>query len=121
MPLSATKKGITTIKWGTGSTLGSPSAAIVESVRVSPKNKAPIEIEDSDGFAAILVFLKDGFDAEAVSVYDSALTWPSEGDAVTLTIRGTTYNCWVGSIEDSLARKKEATITLSLVYRPGVV
>jgi hypothetical protein len=127
MPASPVIKGITTIKWGTGSNLGTPSGAIVESIRVTRKNGAPIEIEGNDGFAAALVFLNDGFNATITCLYDTAKTWPADGSAVSLTLPklgaagGTeTFACWCASSTPDLSRKREATVTLELIYRPDV-
>jgi len=123
------KKGVTTIKWGSGSTVGTPSAAIVESCSLTAKNSKPIEIEDGDGFAATLVVLTDGFDAEVTCLFDTALTWPADGATVGLTVSpanggaGTlgSLNCTCSGVHPcSVARKKEATIKFHLTYRPGV-
>ncbi len=125
---SPIKKGITTIKWGSGSALGTPSTAIVESISVTPKNGKPIEIEDNDGFAATLVLLQDGFDAEVTCLFDTALAWPTEGATVALTVPplaggGTLapLNCTASGVPGyNVARKKEATIKFHLTYRPNV-
>jgi hypothetical protein len=126
---SATIKGITTIVWGTDNGVATPAGAIIESLKVTPKNGAPIEIEDNNGFAAVLVLLPDGFNAQASCVYDKAKVWPQVGANVVVNVPNTAaanannvaYTCLVGSDpEIDQARKREAHISLNLVYRPGV-
>lgn len=117
-------KGLTTIKWGTSSTLTEAAftSAIVMRGSFTPKNGAPIEIEDNNGFAAALVFLDDGFDATIECVYDSAITWPTDGDeiAVKRPDDDTARDSWVCSLEHTVERKKEATVSMKICYRPGV-
>ena len=124
---SVIQKGITTALWGTDSKVGTPSGAIVEKLTITPKNKDPIEVEDNNGFAAILVLLLDGFNAEATMVYDTAKTWPAEGDTIVLTVPKTgaaggteDFNCLLCSISKDMTRKDHAKITFTMVYRPGV-
>jgi hypothetical protein len=122
-------KGITTIVWGTSNTLNAPAGAIVDSIRITPKNGAPIEIEDNAGFAAIAVLLDDGFDAAMTCVYDMNKAWPNIGDNLKLALPGwtgsnnatTNYNGFVGATpEVDMARKREATIAYKFIYRPGI-
>jgi len=123
-------EGLTTLVWGTGGQLGSPAGAIVESIAITPKNAEPIgEIEDGNGAAVAEIMLDDGFNAKVTCVYDTAKTWPLLGAPVTLTVPpyeggvGTqkAYVCFVaGNPEFSMSRKKEATITMNLRYRPGI-
>lgn len=132
MSLSAVAKGITTITWGIGLSANSNGAfvgAIVESGKITPKNGAPIEIEDSQGFTAVVVFLDDGFDASLTLVYDSAKAWPNIAAKVTLSLptwsgavaNATSYNCFVAATpEIDEGRKKEATIAYKISYRPGL-
>jgi hypothetical protein len=133
MSLSALTKGITTIVWGDSLSANSNGAmvgAIVESGKIAPKNGAPIEIEDSQGFTAVVVFLDDGFDATLNLVYDSAKAWPNLAAKVTLSIptwsgtanaNATTYNCFVAATpEIDEGRKKEAMIAYKISYRPGL-
>lgn len=123
-----TIKGVTTIVWGTGSKLGSPSGAIVESINIKPKNPTGIgEIENGDGAGVVDVLLDDGFDATVSCVEDTAKTWPATGAAVVLTLPNgagagsTAFTCYVLGLPDqALSRKKEAMKTLNLRYRPGI-
>lgn len=119
---SATKKGLTTIVWGTDGRLGSPNAAIVESLTITPKNAAPIEIEDNNGFTVSQVILDDGFDVVANCLYDTAKTWPAVGGNCNITnLSNTAFLCLVNAVpKHTLGRKKEAMIEVSLSYRPGV-
>ena len=122
------KKGVTTIQWGSGSVLGTPSGSIVESITLTPKNGKPIEIDDNDGFAATLVVLQDGFDAEVTCLYDTSKVYPKDGDAVNLTVptitgaaTQTAYACTCTGFPGwTVTRKKEAVIKFHLTYRPGV-
>lgn len=123
-------KGTTTIVWGTTTKLGTPSAAVVEAISVTPKNGEPIaDIENGDGASVVAVLLDDGFDAKVTCLYDTALTWPAVGDTVTLSLPkygavggATSYNCILGGTpKPDLARKREATIELHLRYRAGVL
>ena len=123
-------EGVTTIVWGTGGLVGSPAGAIVESVAMTPRNGAPIgEIEDGNGASVTNILLDDGFDAKVVCVNDTSKTWPTLGSTVVLTVPPylggagalTAYSCFVaGNHELSMSRKKEATITMTLRYRPGI-
>ena len=130
--------GLTTIVWGTRLATADMVArstwagATVESIAITPKNAAPIaEIENGNGAAIAEVLLDDGFDAKVTCLYDTAKTWPALGDTITLRVPNyaggavahidTLLLCFVaGNHEISLARKKEATITLNLRYRPGI-
>lgn len=121
---NATKYGLTTINWGTSGLLTDTAltTSVVESMSATPKNGAPIEIEDNDGFAKALVILDDGFDATIGCLYDSAIAWPVVGATVMLQRPGdaSPLACLLVSIENSTARKKEATLSMKLVYRPGI-
>jgi hypothetical protein len=129
MPQSPIKKGIATIFWGTDNIMNAPAGAIIESGKVTPKNGAPIEIEGNNGFAASLVFLKDGFDADVKVLYDTAKTWPGNAAALAMSLPNFANNgnietfspCWAASdpeIDD--ARKKERMLGYKLVFRPDV-
>jgi hypothetical protein len=121
-------KGLTTISWGTLLQLGTPAGAIVESISITPKNGEPIgEIENGDGAAVALILLVDGFQAKVKVTYDTAKTWPAEGDAINLTLPkigaagGTTvFACGVVAMAPETARKKEAMIEITILYRPGI-
>lgn len=120
-------KGISTIVWGTTGKLGTPSGAIVQSISVTPKHSDTIgEIENGDGAGVALVLLDDGFSARVRCEYDTALTWPAIGDTVTLSLPkigaaggATEHSCYVTSISADLARKREATVEIGLIHRPG--
>lgn len=118
------KKGVTTIKWGSGSTLKSAAllTAIVARGSFTPVNGQPFEIEDNDGYTATEVLIDNGFDATVECVYDSALTWPAVGATVALRRPrdAADLNCLLIDIEDTVERKKEAMLTLRIAYRPGV-
>lgn len=133
MPAPAViKKGITTIVWGSGNSLTANSfaSAIVESIAITPKNSDLVaDIEDNNGYSALLVLLPDGFSAKVTCVYDAAIAWPVEGANTALALPVgtgnanagyTSYTCLVVSQSPALARKKEAMIEISLVYRPNV-
>ncbi len=124
MPATPIKKGLTTILWGSGTAVpsGALAAAIVVRASFTDKNGSAIEIENNDGFAAAMVLLNDGFDATLECVYDSAITWPVIGDTVSLKRPNdvAALNCLVASIDPSVERKKEATISIKVHYRPNV-
>jgi hypothetical protein len=121
-----------TIVWGTKdkfTTASITTGAIIESIAITPKNAGPIgEIEDGNGASVVNVMLDDGFDAKVTCVYDTGKTSPALGAAATLTVPSyagggteTAFICFVaGNHEISMSRKKEATITLNLRYRPGI-
>jgi hypothetical protein len=125
-------KGVTTIVWGTSNILAAPSGAVVESISITPKNSAPIEIEGNEGLTNILVILSDGFNAKVSALYDSSKTWPLEGSTVNISIpnyapgsntnnTAATFTCVVGSTPElTYGRKKESMIALNLIYRPNV-
>ena len=121
-------QGTSTIQWNTSSALGTPSGAFVESIACTPKYSGPIhEVEDGTGAAFALGVLDDGFTAKLKVEYDSSLTWPAVGTAVTLTLPkfggtgGTTsYACTCSAITPDLARKRNAQVDMELVYRPNI-
>ena len=78
------KKGTPAIHWGTSNqaNINAATGCIVESFKVSDKNGSPIEIEDNDGYAAVLVMHDGEFDADLSVMYDSNKTWPAKGDTV---------------------------------------
>lgn len=117
------KKGLTTIHWGSGSTTsGALAGAVIQRATFTPKNSDPIEIEDNDGFAKTLVLLEDGFNATVECLYDSAISWPAVGDVVSLQRPDddAPLNCLLVSREEAKERKREATLSMRLVYRPDV-
>ena len=117
------KKGLTTIQWGSGGTTnGGLSGAVVVRGTFTPKNGDPIEIEDNEGFAKSLILLDDGFNATVECLYDSAIAWPAVGDTVQLKrpSDAAPINCLLSSREEATERKKESSLTMRLVYRPGV-
>lgn len=125
MPTSPIIKGITTIKWGTTGAVvsGNPgSTVIVESAKFDPNNKEAF-IENNDGFDVVWVLLKDGFGVSLVCLYDSALTWPTEGDQIIIKrpSEATSYTCFVRNKPDEQARKKEAMVTIEAFYRPNIL
>jgi len=141
-------KGSPAIVWGTGNVMNSATAnafagAVVESLSITPKNAEPIEIEGNDGTACNEIILLDGFNAKANVLYDSSKVWPIEGANATLALpysagantalfgAGTgngvtiangvaTYTVLVASVAPGLKRKGEATLDISLTYRPNV-
>lgn len=131
---SPTLKGVATIIWGAYNSMAAPAGAVIQSGKITPKNGAPIEIEDTNGFAITEVVLKDGFNARFELLYDSNLAWPVAGancvvnlPSVGYSSNGSAnanmiaYTCLVGSEpEIDLARKREGMITYNLTYRPGV-
>lgn len=121
------------IKWGTVSAANAganvmPTGMILETLSVTPKNSDPIDIEDGDGFSAVLVGLKDGFGAKATGVYDANKAMPAEGDAITLlgpkqdgASTGTAnYNCTFWSWGMTRSRKKEQMVELNFTHRPNI-
>ena len=121
-------KGVTTLVWGTLGVLGSPAGCIVESIRVTPRNASFIgEVENGDGAVVMAALLVDGFSAQVEVAYDTAKTWPAEGDPVVLTIGKTgaaggtvAANCCLVSYGQSYMRKKEMMISINLESRPGI-
>lgn len=141
-------KGNGTIVWGTSGIAngGIPAGAIIQSLKLTPKNGSPIEIEDNNGIAAFEVILRDGFNGKITQLFDGAKTYPIEGANCTIAISwpgatanaipfgeaaangGTanyaantvTYTCLIAAIGPSYEKKKEAYIDWDVTYRPGV-
>ena len=143
MSLKIVKGG--TIVWGTGNIAGNaiPAGAIIDSIQLTPKNGAPIEIEDNDGLAWSEVVLRDGFNAKVAAIYDDSKNWPIAGAnaALAIAFKGSsanaipfgegngaafangvvTYTCLIASDPElGYNKKKEATISYNLTYRPNV-
>jgi hypothetical protein len=115
------------ILWGTDNAMNTPSGALIDTLQLTPKNGAPIEIEGNQGFTAIQVGLRDGFDARATCVYDANKAYPKEGDTVILVgpkqdgNSGTTnYNCTFWAWQFGRAKKGQATIELMFTHRPDI-
>ncbi len=120
------------IAWGTANTASGnngnvlPSGMILETLQVTPKNADPIDIEDGNGFTAIQVGLKDGFNAKASGVYDANKIMPAEGDTIVLVVpksdganTGTqNVNCTFWSWGLTRSRKKEKMVELNFTHRP---
>jgi hypothetical protein len=125
-------KSVPSIVWGTYNAMTAPAGAVIISGKVTPKNRAPIEIEDGNGFAISEIVLRDGFDASFDLLFDSTLSWPNAGSNCVVLLPCAGYNtsantntaaftCLIGGDPAiDLARKREATITYNLTYRPGV-
>ncbi len=121
-------KGVSTIVWGTEGQLGSPAGAIVESISITPKNPSGIgQVENGDGAGVADILLDDGFDAKISCIYDASKAWPITGATVTLTIPklgGTGMFAYTGYVtgmpEVNTSKKKEATISFTVRYRPGI-
>lgn len=133
-PVSPTQKGVTTIVWGTkpAGTQVFPviSTAIVSSLSITPVNAGAVsDVENGDGSCVESTFLDDGFNGRGEMVFDSALTYPANYTAITLTLPkaidlsgGTavaTYPCIVESFSPVFTRKKEAMISFQFSHRPG--
>lgn len=116
---SPIKKGLTTITWGTS--LVTALSAIVESFTLDDKTEVP-EIENGDGFSVAEIVLNNGWDGTMKCVYDSAVTWPVQGDKIVLKRLGDANgkDCLVTGVNDEIQRKKEGMITFKVQYRPGV-
>lgn len=124
---SAIKRGVPTITWGTDNVMNVPSGAVIQSGKITPKNGAPFELEDNNGFAFTAVMLDDGFDASVTLIHDSAKSWPDLNANVVMSLPKwggngyQSYNTFVGATpEEDMERKREATITYKLIYRPGI-
>lgn len=119
---SVTKKGLTTIYWGTDGLLTGVSTAIVNSAKYTTVGGKIGMVEDGNGAEVASVLLDDGFDAELECVYDSALSIPDMGDTVTLKrpSDATAVNCLcVANPGYDASKKNAATFTLKLEYRPN--
>jgi len=122
MPLSVLRRGITTITWGTsGMTAGGIATAIVEEATFRPiKDRG--RIQDGNGFTVSTADIPDGEEATVRCVYDSAITFPAEGDVITLTKPGGAATKFeVTEIEQVATRKKEGSITLKVERFNGIV
>ncbi len=115
------------ILWGSDNAMNAPTGAIIETLTITPKNAAPIDIEGNLGFSAVLVGLNDGFDAKATCLFDSNKAYPQMGDNVTLVgcrTNGTSgtnnFNCTFWSWGWTRSRKKETMIELSFTHRPDI-
>jgi hypothetical protein len=118
------------IVWGTIGGLNAannqhmPAGMIVETLTVTPKNADPIDIEDGDGFAALQVGCKDGWNGKATAVYDANKVLPAEGSTIVVVVpnqgnAGTTNaNATFWSWGFTKSRKKEKMIELSFTNRP---
>jgi len=142
-------KGVGTLVWGAGGILSAPAGAIIDSLQLTPKNGAPIEIEGNEGRAAFEVLIVDGFNGKVSLLYDDTKNWPVEGANATLAIpfKGSSANTIPFGVSDATLnpngaayangvvtytvligggptlgynKKKEATISYDVTYRPDV-
>ena len=102
-------EGVTTIVWGTSGLL---SNYIVTTANESQRTEE-IDIEQGDGFEAIVIILVKGVDLELEVVDDTAVTPPAIGQVVTFsTPFGSIPMLTVGS-KASQQRKREGMRTLN--------
>lgn len=150
MSLRQIKTGtnVGTIAWGTGGVMGNgiPAGSIIPSIKLSPKNSGPIEIEDNDGLTAVEVLLRDGFNGKFPTLYDNGKSYPVEGAncALALNFNGAnanaipfgepganggaatvangvvTYTCFIVALSPAYEKKKEMYIDWDVTYRPNV-
>lgn len=141
-------KGNGTIVWGTANIAGNsiPAGAIISSIKLTPKNGAPIEIEDNNGIAVFEIILRDGFNGKVTQLFDATKTYPVEGANCTIAISWpgaaanaipfgepgvnggnanyaanvVTYTCLIAAIAPSYEKKKEAYVDWDITYRPNV-
>ena len=138
-------KGTGTLVWGTGSVVtgnGIPAGAIIDSLQLTPKNSAPIDVEDNNGITAFEVLLRDGFNGKASVLYDDTKSWPvegancvvnvrwngananavpfGEGNAVSYANGVVSYTCLIASISPAYTKKKEKLVDFSIHFRPNV-
>lgn len=119
--LTALRRGITTIFWGTGGvTSGTLNTAIVEEATWRPI-KSRGTIQEGQGFTVSTADIPDGEEATVRCVFDTAIAWPNEGDVVTLTKPGGTPTKFeVVEIEQVATRKKEGSLTLKCERYVGI-
>ena len=119
-------KGITTLRWGTGSagvvTGTALAGAILKKVAHATRGGDPTLIEDNNGFTAAVVLLHDGDTLTFTCVDDTAITWPAKGDIAQYKVPG-----WVAAkgflIVDNnadLERKREGERVIKAEYYVGM-
>jgi len=138
-PPTPTKVGaLATLVWGTapGGTAIAPvvTGIVVTSFKPTARNAGPVgNIENSDGALIESVYLDDGFEADVEGVYDTALTYPTIGSSVTITLPVTTtglldlsggvvhktFPCTLESNAPDFERKKEAMYRCRISHAPG--
>ncbi len=124
MPQSVTKKGLTTIYYGTTETALLPTTNIIpKSVKYTPAENVMARIENDKGFERATVIGDNGFDVEAVCLWDSSVTYPALGDSITVKRPGdnTGVSCLVTNNPAAAidtTEKGAATITIKAEYRP---
>lgn len=108
--------GVSTLIFGTASTLSdtSFSAAIIDSIEVEPLHER-IKESGNSGFTKATIDIEDGAKITVRCLYDSAITWPSNGAVIGAKIKGETaavlYEV-IGAPRISRSRKGTATITI---------
>lgn len=120
-------KGNLSIIWGL-TNAANLTGIELETLKITPKNKEPIDVEGSAGFSAILVGLKDGFNATASAIYDNNTALPAEGATISLVVpkndganAGTqNVNCTFWSWDWSRDKKNPAKIELLFTHRPDI-
>jgi len=116
------------IVWGTVNAVNAGmNGLLIETLQLTPKNGAPIDIESGAGFAAVQVGLKDGFDGRATAAYDSNIALLAEGANIAVVgpksdgNAGTTnINCTFWSWSFTRGKKKESTIEIVFTHRPDI-
>jgi len=116
-------KGITTIRWGGGAgSLYGATGAIVKKVGHATRGGAPTVIDDTIGFAAIVVLICDGDTLTITCVDDAAVTWPNKGDVVAMTAPGkSSVNFLVIDNNGDLERKREGERVIKAEYYANIV
>lgn len=101
--------GITTIVWGTDGIIG---GYIVTTARETPRVEE-IDIEQGDGFEAIVILLVKGIDVEIEVIDDTAVAAPSVGQVVTLSTPFGSIPMLTINNGANQARKREGMRTLT--------
>ncbi len=125
MPGTLVIKGVTTVRWGTGSANANTgnavlqnalNTAIVKKIMYKRLGGAPTLIQDNNGFTAILVGLNDGDELQITCVDDTAITWPVQYDIITMKVPGAANAKNFILIEDGidLERKREGDHTMTV-------
>lgn len=124
MPQSVTKKGLTTIYWGTTASALLPTSGVnPKSVTYTPRENKFGTVDNDKGFEIATILGDDGFDVVAECLWDSAVTFPALGDTILVKRPGddTGKSCLVvnnPAAEIKATEKNAATITIKAEYRP---
>lgn len=116
------------IVWGSSNAVNTGlKGTLIDSMSLTPKNGAPVDIETGEGLSAIQVLIGDGFDGRAKATYDSNIAALSAGANIVVVAPKTDGNAGTANLNATFwswsytrSKKNPAEIEIVFTNRPGM-